>query len=108
MDTFKNAEIDALVSKRVLDEGIDVPACSQAFIMASSRNERQYVQRRGRVLRRAPNKDKAVIYDFVVIPPTGRNHQSCFSSMMQQELRRVEDFASLSLNKMHMEYNYEY
>ncbi|MEL3919784.1 DEAD/DEAH box helicase family protein [Aeromonas enteropelogenes] len=108
MENFKNGEIDALVSKRVLDEGIDIPACSQAFIMASSRNERQYVQRRGRVLRRAPNKDKAVIYDFVTIPPVGRKHQNCFASMMQQELRRVEDFSSLSLNKLRMDYDNEY
>lgn len=99
MVTFKNGEIDALVSKRVLDEGIDVPACSQAFIMASTRNERQYIQRRGRVLRHAPYKDKAVIYDFVSIPPSDRT-QNCFISLIQQEQHRIKEFSSLSLNKL--------
>ena len=107
MVSFKNATIDALVSKRVLDEGIDVPACSQAFIMASTRNERQYVQRRGRVLRRAPGKEKAVIYDFVVIPPEGRRKVSCFISMLNQEIHRVNEFSILSINKPHMDVEYE-
>lgn len=108
MSTFKNGDIDALVSKRVLDEGIDVPACSQAYIMASTRNERQYIQRRGRVLRRAPNKAKAIIYDFVVVPPASRMHQNCFIMMMEQEKRRVEDFSSLSINNLLLENNYEF
>lgn len=107
MATFKNADIDALVSKRVLDEGIDVPACTQSFIMASTRNERQYIQRRGRVLRRAPNKDKAIIYDFVVKPPPERNTLNCFVLLMQQERYRVEEFSSLSINKPVLGAEYE-
>lgn len=98
MDSFKNANVDALVSKRVLDEGIDVPACSQAYIMASTRNERQYVQRRGRVLRKSANKTKAIIYDFIAKPPVEREGLSCFVSMFQLELKRIEEFSSLSLN----------
>lgn len=108
LKNFKNSEIDALVSKRVLDEGIDVPACSQAFIMASSRNERQYIQRRGRVLRRAPNKEKAIIYDFVVRAPMERRNQNCFITMMEQEMIRVEDFSSLSINKPMLGKDYEF
>ncbi|MGN8163825.1 DEAD/DEAH box helicase family protein [Pantoea sp. 22096] len=108
MESFKNANIDALVSKRVLDEGIDVPACSQAFLMASTRNERQYIQRRGRVLRRAPNKEKAIIFDFIVAPPFSLKNKSCFSIMMKQEAHRVEEFSRLSLNKPQLESDYEY
>ncbi|EOW9238680.1 DEAD/DEAH box helicase family protein [Vibrio cholerae] len=104
MNSFKNTEIDALVSKRVLDEGIDVPACTQAFIMASTRNERQYIQRRGRVLRKSLGKDKAVIYDFVAFPPENRTHINCFTSMMQQEKQRVDDFSLLSLNKANLDH----
>lgn len=104
MNSFKNTEIDALVSKRVLDEGIDVPACTQAFIMASTRNERQYIQRRGRVLRKSLGKDKAVIYDFVAFPPENRNHINCFTSMMQQEKQRVDDFSLLSINKANLDH----
>ncbi|MEP8912487.1 DEAD/DEAH box helicase family protein [Enterobacter mori] len=106
MVTFKNGEIDALVSKRVLDEGIDVPACSQAYIMASTRNERQYIQRRGRVLRHSPNKQKAVIYDFVSIPPSHRT-QACFLSLIQQEQHRIKEFSSLSLNKLKLDIDNE-
>lgn len=106
MTSFKNAAIDALVSKRVLDEGIDVPACSQAIIMASTRNERQYVQRRGRVLRRAAGKEKAIIYDFVAIPPEDRCRVNCFISMLNQEMNRVNEFSSLSINKLHMDIDY--
>lgn len=106
MVTFKNGEIDALVSKRVLDEGIDVPACSQAFIMASTRNERQYIQRRGRVLRHSPNKQKAIIYDFISLPPRNRE-QSCFLSLINQEQNRVREFSSLSLNKLKLDIDYE-
>lgn len=106
MASFRNADIDALVSKRVLDEGIDVPACSQAYIMASTRNERQYIQRRGRVLRRAANKHKAIIYDFVSLPPEERKHKTCFISMVNQELHRVSEFSSLSLNKLSLDFDY--
>ncbi|TPE16805.1 DEAD/DEAH box helicase [Pantoea vagans] len=108
MNSFKNANIDALVSKRVLDEGIDVPACSQAFLIASTRNERQYIQRRGRVLRRAPNKEKAQIFDFVVSPPINLKNKTCFDIMMKQEMLRVEEFSRLSLNKPQLETVYEY
>src|SRR5690606_5491264 len=51
MQNFVEGAIDALVSMKVLDEGIDVPVCDKAFILASTRNPRQYVQRRGRILR---------------------------------------------------------
>lgn len=108
MESFKNANIDALVSKRVLDEGIDIPACSQAFLIASTRNERQYIQRRGRVLRRAPNKEKAQIFDFVVSPPVNLKNKSCFNIMMKQEMLRAEEFSRLSLNKPLLESVYEY
>ena len=66
---FKNENINALVSIRVLDEGIDIPGVGIALLIASSRNKRQYVQRRGRVLRKSDNKDKAFIYDFICLPP---------------------------------------
>src|SRR5690606_21651048 len=54
LEMFKNQQIDALVAMKVLDEGIDVPACKTAFILASTKNPRQYIQRRGRVLRKYP------------------------------------------------------
>ncbi len=49
-----------LVSIKCLDEGVDIPAVSHAFILASSQNPRQFIQRRGRVLRKSAEKNLAV------------------------------------------------
>ncbi|WP_227507080.1 DEAD/DEAH box helicase family protein [Moraxella canis] len=102
LDAFKLAKIDALVAMKVLDEGIDVPACRTAYILASSKNPRQYVQRRGRVLRRFQGKDKATIYDFVVLPNQETN--SVYGSKLKEaELVRIRDFAQLANNKADIE-----
>lgn len=95
---FKDGQISALVAIRCLDEGIDVPACRTAYLIASSRNPRQFIQRRGRILRRAPGKDSALIYDFVVVLPEG--HSSATDAavdFLRAELGRVADFARNSL-----------
>jgi superfamily II DNA or RNA helicase len=57
-----------LVSIKCLDEGVDIPAVSHAFILASSQNPRQFIQRRGRVLRKSAEKNLAVIHDAIVVP----------------------------------------
>lgn len=98
LQRFKKGETEALVAIRCLDEGIDVPACRTAYLLASSRNPRQFVQRRGRILRRSEGKDYAKIYDFVVVLP-----QNAISSteeggdFLRNELGRVADFAQNSL-----------
>lgn len=95
---FKDGETEALVAIRCLDEGIDVPACRTAYLLASSRNPRQFIQRRGRILRRAPNKEKATIYDFVVVLQEGHaSSESRASDFLKNELERVADFARNSL-----------
>ena len=99
MDDFKNGNIDALVSMRVLDEGIDIPLCKRAFILASTTNSRQFVQRRGRILRKAVGKKKAEIFDFVVIPQSYGKDKSCFVSLVERELYRVMDFVRLAENR---------
>lgn len=97
MDSFKNQHIDSLVAMKVLDEGIDVPVCRSAFILASTRNPRQYVQRRGRVLRKAADKEEALIVDFVVLPFPGVVNQ--FSQNLRRaELERIEDFKLTAKN----------
>ena len=63
---FRAKEIDAIASIRVLDEGIDIPDCRKAYILASQRSERQGIQRRGRILRMSPGKEKAELYDFII------------------------------------------
>ena len=102
MSEFEAGVIDALVSIRVLDEGVDVPVCKTAIIMASTRNPRQYVQRRGRVLRKAKGKEEALIYDFVVLPSKGSNSNSS-KKLLEAELERVDDFCMLANNKNEVE-----
>ncbi len=100
MESFKEKTIDALVAMKVLDEGIDVPACKTAFILASTRNPRQYIQRRGRILRKSLGKQIAKIYDFVVLP---NNNSPAASKLKEAEAERINDFALLATNKMDIE-----
>ena len=91
---FKDGDIEAMVAIRCLDEGIDVPACRTAYLIASSRNPRQFIQRRGRILRRAPGKESATIFDFVVVLPQDRiPDQNMAVDFLRNELGRVADFA---------------
>jgi superfamily II DNA or RNA helicase len=98
LSRFRDGETEALVAIRCLDEGIDVPACRTAYLIASSRNPRQFVQRRGRILRRSPGKDYAKIYDFVVVlPENSISSKTEGSDFLKNELGRVADFARGSL-----------
>jgi superfamily II DNA or RNA helicase len=95
---FKNGETEAMVAIRCLDEGIDVPACRTAYLIASSRNPRQFIQRRGRILRRSEGKDSATIYDFVVVlPDENLRDDDLAVDFLRNELGRVADFARNSL-----------
>jgi superfamily II DNA or RNA helicase len=99
LDHFRLKLIDGLVAIRCLDEGIDVPACRRAYLLASSRNPRQQIQRRGRILRRAEGKDWAEIYDFLVmLPPVAVETSDYERILLVKELERVAEFASLALN----------
>jgi superfamily II DNA or RNA helicase len=100
MSAFKQNTIDALVAMKVLDEGIDVPVCKTALILASTRNPRQYIQRRGRILRRAPDKDVSSIYDFVILPI---NDSPASKRLKAAEAERINDFAYLAINKLEIE-----
>ena len=95
----------ALIAIKCLDEGVNIPGIRTAFIIASSTNPKEYIQRRGRVLRKARGKDYAEIYDFVVMPhdiATASRHEildiDAELSLVKRELERVEDFMELSLN----------
>lgn len=87
-----------LVSIKCLDEGVDIPAVSHAFILASSQNPRQFIQRRGRVLRKSPGKDLAVIHDAIVIPVDGNDEPEQIS-LLKSELARALQFADSALNR---------
>ena len=101
---ISNGSAQGLAAIRCLDEGVDIPELKQAFILASSRNYRQSVQRRGRLLRRAEGKTRAFLYDFVVVHPSfhEQDHTSLLDwekSLLTSELKRCAEFADLSTNR---------
>jgi DNA phosphorothioation system restriction enzyme len=100
---LRSGFLDGVVAIRCLDEGIDLPALETGFLLASSCNPRQFVQRRGRLLRNAPGKDRAIIYDFVVVPPPmdGDINDHAFNlerRLFQSELKRISEFCKTALN----------
>ncbi|WP_405999430.1 DNA phosphorothioation system restriction enzyme [Streptomyces sp. NBC_00829] len=101
LQRFADRELQAIVSMRCLDEGVDVPAARTAYLLASSSNPRQFIQRRGRVLRQAPGKAMADIVDFIVVPPEEASDLQPESErkMVARELARVTEFAYLAENE---------
>ena len=87
-----------LVSIRCLDEGVDIPQISHALILASSQNPRQFIQRRGRVLRSSPGKHIAVIHDAIVIPTTAEVEPEQMA-LARSEIARALEFADTSINR---------
>ncbi|WP_263819333.1 DNA phosphorothioation system restriction enzyme [Salinibacter sp.] len=100
---FAEGNIQCLVAIRCLDEGVDIPETETAFVLASTSNPRQFIQRRGRLLRRASGKNMATIHDFVVAPPEEHrnpdsDHFTATRKLFAKELRRVFEFADLAEN----------
>ena len=95
---FQKGLIDTIAAIRVLDEGIDVPSIKKAYILASSKNRRQFVQRRGRVLRLSENKTKSEIIDLIVQPPYSADGDAP-KKLALSELKRIEEMAGDCLNK---------
>ena len=87
-----------LVSIRCLDEGVDIPTISHALILASSQNPRQFIQRRGRVLRRSQDKDVAVIHDAIVVP-LDAEQETDQMGLLKAELLRSIEFSEHALNR---------
>jgi len=88
-----------LISIKCLDEGVDIPAISHALILASSQNPRQFIQRRGRVLRKSDGKHFAVIHDAIVLPVSLETEPDQTSLLKAEMLRSIE-FANHAVNKM--------
>ena len=103
---FGEQKIEALLAMKCLDEGVDVPPTRVAYFLASSGNPREFVQRRGRVLRKYPGKEYAVIYDLVSIPPKhfidkGRRSKyfHAVKSAFTKEYKRVQEFSGMAINQ---------
>lgn len=99
-DTLK-----VLIAIKCLDEGVNIPKIKTAFILASTTNPKEYIQRRGRVLRLADGKDYAEIYDFITLPYGIEEVTSLTaaqvkrnSTLVKNELRRAEEFSRIAVN----------
>ena len=98
---FSEGKIDMLFAMKMLDEGVDVPRAEVGIFCSSTGNPRQFIQRRGRLLRKHPSKSYATIYDMVVIPRLSSDSSEFFNmekNMVKNEIQRVAYFASLSMN----------
>lgn len=96
---FETGELQGLVAIRCLDEGVDIPAIQTAVILSSSGNPRQFIQRRGRVLRPHIGKQRATIFDMIVLPPDlDRETIEVERNLLKKELRRLVEFADLADN----------
>jgi len=99
-DTLK-----VLIAIKCLDEGVNIPKIKTAFILASTTNPKEYIQRRGRVLRLADGKEYAEIYDFITLPYGIEEVTSLTaaqvkrnSTLVKNELRRAEEFSRIAVN----------
>ncbi|MCY4153220.1 MAG: DEAD/DEAH box helicase family protein [Aestuariivita sp.] len=102
LNAFQEGSTQVLTAKRVLDEGVNIPQIKLAFVLASTTVRRQWIQRRGRLLRTCPSvgKKSAEIHDFVVLPPDARHGEIDKDArrIVKSELERVWEFAHLSKN----------
>ena len=95
LQKFSQGRLDALVAVKCLDEGVNIPAAQEAIILASDTSERQFIQRRGRILRKAPGKDKAILIDILVVPPIGDERAKLITS----EVKRIKHFTQTASNR---------
>lgn len=104
-DFAEGTHLQAVVAIRCLDEGVNIPSIKTAFIMASSTNPKEYIQRRGRVLRKFPGKRYATIFDFITLPIPLENVDNydnevvnATRSLAMREIVRIKDFAFIAEN----------
>lgn len=105
LDDFAGGKLQVLTSMKCLDEGVDVPRSEFAVFCSSTGNPRQFIQRRGRILRTHPDKSMAEVHDLVVVPEVNPNYDSfkLERALLKTELKRVNNFALLSENPSYSE-----
>lgn len=105
LQAFEEGDCQVLLAKKVLDEGVDIPSIREAFILASSTVEREWIQRRGRVLRLHPDKDYAMVHDFLALPPPyiGYEYTQATRRIILTELQRALSFAKYANNASGLE-----
>lgn len=98
---FQAGELSVLVAMKCLDEGVDVPPTRTAYFLASTSNPREFVQRRGRILRRSPGKSLATIFDAIAIPPLGESRSSFDAAeraALRSQFSRIQEFGQQAHN----------
>ena len=100
LDAFADGGYQVLLAKKVLDEGVDIPRIREAFIVASSTVEREWIQRRGRVLRRHRDKPYALVHDFLALPPAQliAHDKTNVQKIVRTEFNRAYTFAKYARN----------
>ena len=100
LSEYEKGNLEVLTSMKCLDEGVDVPRSELAIFCASTGNPRQFIQRRGRILRNHKDKKYAYIHDLVVVPEVNSASESyqMERNLLESELKRVRDFALMSEN----------
>lgn len=98
LDNFDRGNYQALTAMKCLDEGVDVKSAKHAILMASTSNPREHIQRRGRLLRTHPGKDKAVIDDLIVLPNSLDKLTKAERNIINKELDRYIEFMASAEN----------
>lgn len=98
VEDFNSGILKVLTSKRVLDEGFNVPQTRSAYLLASNTTKKQWVQRLGRVLRKADNKTHAEIHDFLVLPAMTNVMDTEFIGLLRSEANRIRFFSEHARN----------
>jgi superfamily II DNA or RNA helicase len=105
LERFANGRVRALCAIGCLDEGVDVPAIKRAIVLYSVDREKQFVQRRGRILRQPRGtRDKvAEIFDIVILPQGADIPRAQAETLLNREMRRYREFARLAENRQNAE-----
>lgn len=98
LSNFSQGHIDVILAMRCLDEGVDIPEARIGIILASSGNPREFIQRRGRLMRTSPGKEFAEIYDFAVLATPEILSGTGLDSVKDKELSRISEFSEDALN----------
>lgn len=99
LKAFDDGDIEVLVAIKCLDEGVDVPSTRTAYFLSSTSNPREFIQRRGRVLRKYERKYKSEIIDFIVFPPFSENNYSVDVSIIEKDMPRFAEFSKYAFNE---------